>query len=205
MLKKIRKENKVKRKRVHRKNVGFLELLITLVRKNIKLIIRSKSSSLIVLLGPLLIIALVGTAYNTSNIYDIRIGAYSESYSELAESILDELGSKQFTVVKLDGREECISSLKSAEIHVCALIPADLESGGLEPIEFQVDQSRVNLVWIIIDAVSTKVSSKTTELSLELTSSILSALTNSLEKINVNADNLDKLAPKPFNFLIYFL
>ncbi|MFH1592334.1 MAG: ABC transporter permease [Candidatus Woesearchaeota archaeon] len=178
-------------KKVHRPlRLGFFELLVTIIRKNIKLIIRSRSSSLIVLLGPLLIIALVGTAYNTSNIYDIRVGAYSESYSELAESILDELGSKQFTVVRLESVEECTSSLKSAEIHVCAIIPPNLETGSSESMEFLVDQSRVNLVWIIIDAVSSKVSSKTTELSLQMTNSILNALTNSLEKIKLNEEKI---------------
>ncbi|MEK6826260.1 MAG: ABC transporter permease [Nanoarchaeota archaeon] len=199
MLKRIRRNKKEVKKKEKRKNVSPLELLFIIIKKNIKLIVRSRSSSLIVLLGPLIIISLVGTAYNTSNIYDIRVGAYSDSYSELAESILEELGSKQFSVVKLESRDECEASLKSAEIHVCALIPANLESGASEPIEFLVDQSRVNLVWIIIDAVSSKVTSKTTELSLQMTTSILNAISNSLVKIRENEMKLNELKSSNIN------
>jgi len=187
---KIQKKEKKESKKEH---VGIFILLFAIIKKNIKIIIRSKGSSLIVLLGPLLIIALVGAAYNTSNIYDIRIGAYSSSYSELAETILNDLGSKQFSVIKIDSQEECISSLKSAEIHVCVIIPPNLETGSAEAINFHVDQSRVNLVWIIIDAISSKVSSKKTELSLQLTSSILNAITNSLAKIRENENTLNNL------------
>ena len=194
MLKRKKENPKKEEKKIKKIHLfGWMILLLSIIRKNIKLILRSKSSSLIVLLGPLLIIALVGTAYNTSNIYDIRIGAYSASYSELAESLLTELGSKQFSVIKLNSAEECIASLKSAEIHVCALIPKDLTTETSDTIDFQVDQSRVNLVWIVIDAISSKVSTKKTELSLQLTSSILDTITNSLGRLQENEKMLSSL------------
>lgn len=184
---------RVKSKIKRRSELSFFGALGTVIRKNIKLILRSKSSSLIVVLGPLLIIALIGTAYNTSNIYDIRIGSYSPSYSELAESLLDDLGSKQFSVIRFDSSEECVTSLKSAEIHICVLFPANLESGGTEAIEFNVDQSRVNLVWIIIDALNTKIGAKTEELSLELTGSLLTVLTNTGTTLDEKAVVLQQL------------
>src|SRR3989344_8929237 len=175
----IKKENKKNEK--YKRNY-VLGNLFAIIIKNIRLIARSKSSSIIVLLGPLLIIVLIGTAYNTSNIYDIRIGAYSGEYSDLSNSILEIIG-KQFTVIKMDSKEECIASLKSSLIHVCALIPSKLEVGSKEPIDFNVDQSRVNLVWIVIDAISTEVSSKKSELSLQMTTSILNVLDNARSEI----------------------
>lgn len=183
MAKKEDKENKK-----HKRNY-VLSNLFAIIIKNIKLIARSKSSSIIVLLGPLLIIVLIGTAYNTSNIYDIRIGAYSGEYSDLSNSILEIIG-KQFTVIKMDSKEECITSLKSSLIHVCALIPNKLAVGSTEAIDFNVDQSRVNLVWIVIDAISTEVSSKKSELSLQMTTSILDVLSDTRSKIEIKKNSL---------------
>ncbi|MEK6934650.1 MAG: ABC transporter permease [Nanoarchaeota archaeon] len=176
-----KKERKNKKLGKFRKNSVFGELSNIIV-KNFKLIARSKTSSLIVLLGPLLIIALVGTAYNTSNIYDIRIGAYSPSYSELSNSILGTIG-EQFSIIKLDSKEDCIAGLKSSQLHVCAIIPENLGVGSPDPIDFHVDQSRVNLVWIVIDAINTEVGEKKSELSLELTSAILNVLDDARIKI----------------------
>ncbi|MEK6862472.1 MAG: ABC transporter permease, partial [Nanoarchaeota archaeon] len=176
-----KKEEKTDKK--HKKIILF-SLLFEIIRKNFKLIVRSRTSSLIVLLGPLIIIALVGTAYNTSNIYDIRLGAYSDGYSELSETLLSELGGQQFSVIKFDSSEECLNSLKASEIHVCIIIPANFESGSVESIDFNVDQSRVNLVWIVIDALSSKVSEKKTELSFQMASSLIGALGSAQQNVN---------------------
>ncbi len=184
----IKKEKNSKKNEKYRKHY-LVSDLISIIGKNLKLIARSRSSSIIVLLGPLLIIALVGTAYNTSNIYDIRIGAYSSEYSDLSNSILESIG-KQFAIVKMNSKEECISSLKSSQVHVCAIIPSKLEVGTKEPIDFNVDQSRVNLVWIVIDAISTDISSKKSELSLQMTTSILNVLSDARTKIEAKKSTI---------------
>ncbi len=179
----------------------FFHILWSIIRKNIKIIQRSKSSSLIVLLGPLIIIILVGAAYNTSNIYDIRIGAYSEMYSELAESTLNTLGGQQFSVVKFDTKEECLDSLKFSQIHTCVVIPPNLEIGSDEPLNFHVDQSRVNLVWIIIDAMTSKLSSKSSEISLQLTTSIIGTLRNTGDTIKSSENTFGSLNERNENAL----
>jgi len=193
----VKIKQKEKEENKGKKNQFFPPLLLwQIIKKNFKLILRSRGSSLIVLLGPLIIIALVGTAYNTSNIYDIRIGAYSDSYNELTESLLKELGGQQFSTVKFETKESCVNSLKAAEIHVCVIFPKNLETGSPEPIEFMVDQSRVNLVWIIIDALSSKVSTKKTEISLQLASAILGTLTDTRSTLHSKESDIGALMTK---------
>ena len=174
----------------------FFPLLWMIIRKNLKLIQRSKSSSLIVLLGPLIIIALVGSAYNTSNIYDIRVGAYSEEYSELANTVLDSLGGQQFSLIKFETKEECLESLKVSETHVCIIIPPRLQIGDEEALDFHVDQSRVNIVWIVIDALSSKLESTSSEISLQLTSALLGTLRQSHDTIESTRSEFDVLNKK---------
>lgn len=166
------------------RSVPIINILYSIIKKNLKLILRSRSSALIVILGPLLISILVGTAFNTSNFYGIKVGVYSSSYSSLSESILQEISSKQFIVTKIDSQDACINSLKNGEIHVCAIFPPNLEAGSTEDIIFYVDQSRVNLVYAIIDVISKGVSVRSEQVSLELTKIILDVLDRTNNEIS---------------------
>ena len=165
------------------KSIIFISVFLAILIKNLKLITRSKTSALIILLGPLLIIFLVGASFNTSSIYDIRIGTYSLEYNDLTNSLLNELSDKQFTIVKFEGIEECVNNLEKGNVHVCSVFPASLSVGGEDPVIFYVDNSRMNLVWVIIDAISSKVKVKSSQLSTQLTQNILDALSDTQTKL----------------------
>lgn len=166
------------------KHLAFLSVLLSLIKKNSKLIIRSKSSSLIVILGPLLIIGLVGAAFNTSSMYGIKIGTYSPDYNELTGSLVTALEDNQFRVEKVSDQETCVKKLKQGDLNVCAVFPADLTIGSEDDVKFFVDKSRMNIVWLIIDTISSKVAGKSSELSMEMTTVIVDALTDAESKIS---------------------
>ena len=149
---------------------------VAIIKKNIKLITRTKSSALIVILGPLLLILLIGAAFNTANIYGIRVGTHSESYSTLTEAVIDELHKKRFSTIKIDDKDTCIDSIRQGIIHVCAIFPPDLSIKEGGDVVFYVDNSRVNLVYIVLDTLSSIIGSKSEELSAQLTKTIIDAL-----------------------------
>ncbi len=175
------------------RSISLISTFFGLLKKNLKLILRSRSSAMIILLGPLIIIFLVGAAFNTSNLFNIKIGTYSGSYSQLSENLLKELGDKQFQVVKLDSKESCLTSLKNNEVHVCAIFPNDLQVGGNENLEFYVDNSKINLVWIIIDTISTKVSTKSSELSQQLAGNLLTTLSKAESNLNSKISTVENI------------
>src|SRR3989344_1259944 len=146
--------------------------LFEILRKNILLLVRSKTSALIVLLGPLVLILLISTAFNTTSLYDIKIGAYSDSYSSLSNSI------------------------KTNDIHVCAIFPSDLTIESEENIEFYVDTSRLNLVYVVLNSISSKVSTKSTELSTALTSTLVATIENADSKIAESSGRIIILSAK---------
>jgi predicted PolB exonuclease-like 3'-5' exonuclease len=158
--------------------------LTEIIKKNFRLLTRSKSSALIVLLGPLLLILLISMAFNTTSLYDIKIGTYSGEYSELSNDIIEKLNQDEFNVVKMNSQDECINSIKSNDLHVCAVFPDNLGVNSDEGIQFYVDQSRMNLVYIIINSVSTKVSVTSTELSTALTNTLLNSINTADTKIS---------------------
>ena len=175
-----------KNKKIMKKirSLAIVTAFFGLLKKNLKLILRSRSSATIFLLGPLIIIFLVSAAFNTSSLFNIKIGTFSDSYSELSESLLKELGEKQFVIEKLNSKEKCLDDLKNNLIHVCAVIPPNLQVGSVDNIEFFVDNSKINLVWIVIDAISKRVSTKSTELSQQLAGNLLSTLSKTESELS---------------------
>ncbi len=146
---------------------------LAIIGKNFKLLTRTKSSALIIILGPLLLIMLIGAAFNTANVYGVRIGTYTSSYSALSNSLVDELSKKKFTVQKIESERACIDSVKRSIIHVCTIFPADLSLKNGGDIIFYVDNSRMNLVYMVLDALNSVIGTKTKEISTQLTKNIL--------------------------------
>ncbi len=161
--------------------------LLEVIKKNFKILIRSKSSALIILFGPLLLILLVGTAFNTSAFYDIKVGSYSSNYNELSDSILEKLQEDQYKVFKAKSEKNCIDGVKTGAYHLCVIIPENLtvSQEADNTIQVYADQSRMNLVFAIRSAIIDKVGERSKELSESLTSIVvgqLEAAKSSLEE-----------------------
>ncbi|HLD11975.1 MAG TPA: ABC transporter permease [Candidatus Nanoarchaeia archaeon] len=154
-----------------------MKKILNIITKNFKLLFRNKGSALIILLGPLFLILLIGTAFNTSSIYGIKIGVYATTYTPLAENLLQELGKKQFLVLKQSSQDECLEKLKAGDIHICSIFPNNLAINQESKIIFYVDPSRINLVYLVIEGISSKVETKSEEISLQLTKNILEIIT----------------------------
>lgn len=164
--------------------------IIEIIKKNIRLLIRSKSSALIVLLGPLALILLISMAFNTSSLYDIKIGTYSESYSKLSEDLIIKLNQDEFKVTKIDSQDRCINSIKTGDLHVCIIFPKDLATNTEGNLEIYVDKTRVNIVWLILNSISSKISTKSTELSTALTNTLLNSLNNANTKLTESSSTI---------------
>ena len=155
-----------------------------IIKKNFRLLLRSRTSALIVLIGPLILMLLIGFAFNTTSLFDIKIGTYSSGYSELSDSIITKLQDDQFRVTKVDSEDDCINMVKSGDVHVCTVFPANLNIKTSDKITFYVDKSRLNFVYIILDRISSKIATKSTELSTALTNRLLTSLNNANTKLD---------------------
>ena len=85
--------------------------VIELVAKNLKNLIRAKASSVVVILGPLLIIMLAGLAFDTSNAYAVKIGYHVPDHNEVTASVLDQLRT-EFKVYEYRTEQACIDAIK---------------------------------------------------------------------------------------------
>jgi ABC-type multidrug transport system permease subunit len=164
--------------------------LISIIRKNFKILIRSKSSALIILVGPLLLILLVGSAFNTTSFSNINIGTYSESYNDLSNSIILKLEDDSYVITKLEDKETCVEGVKTGATHLCAIFPGNLDVKTQEEIELYVDQSRINLVFAIKSAITRNVAEKSDELSKDLTGIIVSQISQTGTELKAKRDQL---------------
>ncbi|MBR9702900.1 ABC transporter permease [Candidatus Woesearchaeota archaeon] len=145
--------------------------------KNFKLLFRSKETAFTIIFGPLLIILLVGFAFSGQDEITLNLGIYADEYTSLADDIINSL-SEQYPVNIHATKEECLEQVKIGTTHLCILFPADfvVKENHTNNVEFNVDPSRINLVYAIVDELSTKFGLQREALSLELTNKILGRL-----------------------------
>lgn len=156
-----------------------------LLKKDFKILLRSKSSALIVILGPLLVIFLLGIAFDTSNQYSINVATYSKGFNDISESMLSKLVENNFNVDKFDSREGCLASIEDGSHNTCIIFPKDLsiDTETQPEIEFYVDYSKLNLVYILLDTLSSKLYEERDDLSKTLTQTLVSRLQETRTKI----------------------
>jgi ABC-2 type transport system permease protein len=154
-----------------------------LIKKNLTLLLRSKSSALIIIFGPLLLIVLLSAAFNTANAYAIIVGAYADEYSTLTNALIDGLEKKQMSIVHAESKNECIEGVRSGLFTVCAVFPRDLtvKKGGT--VTFYVDQSRENFVYIVIESLTSEILKKSQQISEQLTTGVIETLSQSGDEL----------------------
>ncbi|MBN2422064.1 ABC transporter permease [Candidatus Woesearchaeota archaeon] len=167
--------------------------LLKIILKNIKLLMRSRISAFVIILAPLLIILLVGLSFSTTSSFFIDIGVYAGEYTELTESFIQKLNSESFSITRYNNQEECINDIKFGVVHTCIIFPEDLsiESETTNQILFYVDQSKINLVYLIINTLSGSISDRSSEISFDLASSIVDTLFDTKNNIEVAIVQVD--------------
>ncbi|MBN1644720.1 ABC transporter permease [Candidatus Woesearchaeota archaeon] len=173
----------------------FIKNTITLVKKNIRLLIRAKASALIVILGPLLIIFLAGLAFDNTNLYAVKVGTFSEKYNELSNSFVDRLVDAQFKVTRFPEEDKCRSAIERGEVHTCVVFSPDftMAKDNSNELSFYVDYSQINLVWSVLNAMTEEVTEKSMELSRNLTTILVNALEYSSTQVKEKRPSLINL------------
>ncbi len=162
--------------------------LLELIKKNFKLLVRAKVSALVIFLGPLLLVSLLGLAYSQSSAFKLSAAVYSDGYTPLSDSLVEKMINQDFRVEKQASSEHCIGSVKMGETQACIIFPAGMsvEEDKSNEITFYVDYSQINLVWLMLDVMSARVSERSEEISKELTGDILSRMWFIEEKIKTS-------------------
>lgn len=152
-----------------------------IISKNFKVLLRSKSSALVVILGPLLLILLVGLSFSNSTQFTLNIGVYSPVYNNLTDSYIEKIAksNENYNIKKFQSENDCVDNIKKTATHICIIFPSDFEikNGKTNLIKLYIDQSKQNFVYAVINTVESSFSERSNELSLDMTTKIINVVT----------------------------
>ncbi len=153
--------------------------LFSIVKKNINVLLKSRGTALLIILGPLILMFFVGLAFDNSNTYRINIGVYSPQYSNLTRSFIEKLDSP-FRVIKYSSEAECVDKTKDGTVNTCIIFPEgfDIKSNTTNKVTFYIDYSKLNLVWMVRDVVFSKLSERNEEITQDLTNTLLKKISD---------------------------
>lgn len=168
--------------------------LLTIILKNLKIVIRSPSSLLLLVLGPLVIILLVGFAFGGDEVHDVNIGIVSNNADSIAP-ITDSLASEAVIVVDYRGNlNRCTMDLKLDRVQVCAEFSDDFtvtKTKVLGKIVFYYDNSRYNLAAYLSEYIKGKIAITSEQITLEAATNILNDIEDAvmfMEEARVTID-----------------
>lgn len=150
--------------------------------KNLKLLIRSKSSALVVLLAPLLIVLIIGIGFADFDEGGLTVGVHVSEPGELVDRFVDNLESNGNTLVYYDSSSSCVRGIQEGVILACISFPEGFSIGNeRSELTFFIDESRINLVYRLISSLSSSVGSEQVEISQEITGSLLELIDRSAD------------------------
>ncbi|HOI18822.1 MAG TPA: ABC transporter permease [Candidatus Woesearchaeota archaeon] len=160
--------------------------------KNIKVLFRSKSSALIVLLAPLLIVMIIGFGFSDASQSTISVGVFNPEESELSLRLIDNLNTSENKLIFYSGEEQCIQGIKDGAIVTCVIFPTglSLEDKSTNEIVFHVDDSRINLVYKIISTLNANIDIGNTQVTEEITTRLLEILKKTSDEVDASTISL---------------
>jgi ABC-2 type transport system permease protein len=165
------------------------------ILKSLKFLIRSKGSAAVVLLGPLLIVLIIGAGFYDSSENQLNIGVHTQDNSELTLRFLENLNTEENNIIKFDSEEKCVASIKESVALTCIIFPENfkIEDKKTNEVKFYVDESRINLVHQLIASLTQNLDIESTQVSSEITTEMLRILALTEKNINENIEQTKDL------------
>lgn len=173
-----------------------MKKILLLIKKNLKNLIRARGSALIIFFAPLLLILIVGLSFNTTNKYGINIGVYSPTTNEDVVSFISTLEDEDFKVIPYSNSvDDCIKELKQGFVHTCISLPDSFSISSNKPIEidFHIDPSKINIVWMVQETLRNKFNIKSKEITENLIESMLGKIDKAKTDINTQKEQVEKI------------
>ncbi|MBT3463491.1 hypothetical protein HN451_00775, partial [archaeon] len=136
--------------------------------KNFKIIFRNISSISLLILGPLLLILLIGFAFSGTEVHSIKIGVKASDYESLQPFLDNFTGIGE--IEKYEKIDPCINDMRQEKIHICLEFSdgfSDQDEFNQGHIAFYFDNTRKILSNEIVDGISDFLGLTTEKISIE--------------------------------------
>jgi ABC-type multidrug transport system permease subunit len=189
--------------------------ILSVIKRNLQIYSNSKLSSLIFILGPFILIFIVGASLQDTSLKNINAGIYPPEDDWFTTSFKQKLQDRSFNL-KLEGSlEECKKNVINGDTHVCIhlekIFSTENSYSGSSyenyNVNLYVDFSKQRVVWNIIAGIQSIVEEESDErrgvlikdlkenvgpLKTELSSgkNVLTSLISSMDEIETELENI---------------
>lgn len=168
-----------------------IEKLFFIVQKNLRLVFRNWTAFLLLIVGPMLLILIVGYAFQGEDLHDIVLGVHAASDGE-SSTIINALSSQEVRVVYFPQIAHCIATMNHSAVHICADFSSDFQEGAGE-ITFYYDTTRYNLVRYILEYLQERVALTSEQISLELAEQIFADINTFVSDMQTGQTQVQEL------------
>ncbi|MFH1311157.1 MAG: ABC transporter permease [Nanoarchaeota archaeon] len=134
----------------------MVKRISAIIKRNLQIYSNSKLSSLIIILGPLILILMVSSLLQDTSLKNINAGVFSQEEGTFKDNFINRLNERSFIIKQEGSLESCKKDVINEITHVCI----HLKKGGFVvpgyknyDIDIYVDFSKQNIVWGIIGSI----------------------------------------------------
>ncbi|HKL24155.1 MAG TPA: ABC transporter permease [Candidatus Nanoarchaeia archaeon] len=169
-----------------------------ILKKNFNVLFNAKLSSLIFILGPIILILIIGAALGDTSIKNVTAGVYYDEETNFTENFVDKMEARSFDIEKITNLENCKNLVKKGEIDVCMHIRrGNLDSFGgfntkyTQNIGLYVDFSKQRTVWSIIGSIKGAAKQESDKAREEMVSNLKISVENVLSDLDGQKNRVD--------------
>lgn len=125
-----------------------------IVRKNSQIFLNSKASSIMLVVGPIILICLIGFALQNTSLKNVKAGVYENQSSGFSNILVQKLKDKSFNVSIENNLQKCENEVVQGTKDVCISVSKTPLTAGYYKYNLNsyVDLSKQRTVWQIIGA-----------------------------------------------------
>ncbi len=165
--------------------------LIYIIQKNLRLVFRNWTTFLLLVLGPLLLILIVGYAFSGGELHNVLIGVHTPKNASV-QSVVDALASEDVAVVYFSNIGKCIVAMNHSAVNICADFSDDFanEHGS---IIFYYDATQYNLISYILEYLKEQIALTSEQVSLEVSEKIFTDINQFISDMQAGQNHVQQL------------
>jgi ABC-type multidrug transport system permease subunit/archaellum component FlaC len=175
----------------------------SIIKRNMNIMLNSKLSSLILILGPILLILITGAALKEDSIQNIKAGLFFHENNQFSNYFIQKLEQRSISVMKETSLEKCKQNVLDGVTQVCIELTKSENSLSNSLVQsdiiLYVDFSKQRTVWDIIGRIQGIVESE----SANMRSAKITEAKESMKKINEKTKSNEKKIDEITNNINY--
>lgn len=169
-------------------------MILTLILKNLKIILRSPFTIILLILTPIFLMLIVGFTYSGESLNNVKIGMinYNDDFFEFRDIEFVKYNSENIDI----SRKDCINDLIKSEIEMCVYFsPVKDKNGDIVSanVYYYVDNTRPKISDILIRIFDDAIKYKTSQLSKKTVTDIFGEIKETVNFMTESKKLVDEL------------